>query len=174
MVRKILAPTDLSELSRVGVHCALKKARDNGAEVIVYYAVTPDELLKLGDTIRAIEVVRRDFPNLMNEYLHDYRRGVARFVRENFSDLLADVRVHEEVELGRPEKTIVERAKAEAVDLIIMATHGRGGLSRVFLGSVTERVVRNAPCPVLVIPPHLAKSDEDLYLPPVDGKRVSP
>jgi nucleotide-binding universal stress UspA family protein len=52
MIRKILAPTDLSELSRAGVRYALNKARDLGAEVIIYHVVTTDEMLKLGERLR--------------------------------------------------------------------------------------------------------------------------
>jgi nucleotide-binding universal stress UspA family protein len=48
-------------------------------------------------------------------------------------------------------RTIVEYAKAGNTDLIVMGTHGRTGLAHVFIGSVAERVVRTAPCPVLTI-----------------------
>jgi nucleotide-binding universal stress UspA family protein len=50
-----------------------------------------------------------------------------------------------------PHEVIVETAKARKADLIVMATHGRGGLSHLLMGSVTEKVVRSAPCPVLTI-----------------------
>ena len=67
------------------------------------------------------------------------------------------MRVDERVELGSADKNILEQAEKEGVDLIVISTHGRTGLSRAFLGSVTERVVRNAPCLVLAIPPHLTE-----------------
>ncbi len=51
---------------------------------------------------------------------------------------------------GTPTQTIVDTAGEQRVDLIIMGTHGRTGLAHVFLGSVAEHVVRQAPCPVLV------------------------
>jgi len=57
------------------------------------------------------------------------------------------------VVVGMPYRTIVEIAEAEKVDLIVMATHGRTGFSHLFMGSVAERVVRTAPCPVLTIHP---------------------
>ena len=155
MIRKILAPTDLSELSRMGVRYALKEARDNGAEVTIYHVVTGDEMLKLGDRLKEHGSPASGSFDILKNYLHAYEVSLAQFVGQNFADLLSFVRVHEKVELGSPEKSIVERAKAEGVDLIIMATHGRSGLSRMFLGSVTEQVIRNAPCPVLAIPPDL-------------------
>jgi universal stress protein A len=52
---------------------------------------------------------------------------------------------------GTPFQGIMEAAKAQHVDLMIMGTHGRTGLPHLLLGSVTERVVRLAPCPVLVV-----------------------
>lgn len=165
MIRKILAPTDLSERSRAGVRYALNKARDHGAEVIIYHVVTTDEMLKLGERLRADGLRRSESPNLLKSYLETYGGRLARFVRENFSDLLPLARVYQKVELGSPDKNIVALAESEGVDLIVMSTHGRTGLSRVLLGSVTERVVRNAPCLVLTIPPSLAEVGEDLYSP---------
>jgi nucleotide-binding universal stress UspA family protein len=165
MIRKILAPTDLSELSRAGVRYALNKAKDHGTEVIIYHVVTTDEMLKLGERLRGDGLRTGESPNLLKSYLETYRGRLARFVKENFSDLLPFVRVNEKVELGTPDKNIVELAETEGVDLIVMSTHGRTGLSRVFLGSVTERVVRNAPCLVLTVPPSMAEVGEDLYSP---------
>jgi nucleotide-binding universal stress UspA family protein len=173
MIKKILAPTDLSELSRAGVRYALSKAKDLGAEVLIYHVVSGDEMRKLGDTLKHHTLPADGFSNILENYLHTYEVSLAQFVGQNFSDLLPLVRVNEKVELGSPEKNIVERAKSEGVDLIIMATQGRSGLSRMFLGSVTEQVIRNAPCPVLAIPPHLAEVDEDQYS-PTELDRVSP
>jgi nucleotide-binding universal stress UspA family protein len=52
--------------------------------------------------------------------------------------------------MGDPTEAIVRLAKTECADFIVMGTHGRTGLSRIFLGSVAEAVVRRAPCPVLI------------------------
>jgi nucleotide-binding universal stress UspA family protein len=57
------------------------------------------------------------------------------------------------IEEGRPHERIVQRAGARRADLIVMGTHGRGGFNRLLLGSVTEKVLRAAPCPVLTVPP---------------------
>jgi nucleotide-binding universal stress UspA family protein len=154
MIRKILAPTDLSKLSRLGVRSALAAAKHFNAEVTIYHVVNADEMRKLGDRLKGRSFVRSGFPNLLKTYLHTYEVSLAQFVGQNFSDLLPTVKIQEKVELGSPEKNIVELAKAEAVDLIIMATRGKSGLSRLVVGSVTEQVIRNAPCPVLAIPPH--------------------
>jgi nucleotide-binding universal stress UspA family protein len=162
MIRKILAPTDLSELSQAGVRYALAAARDLDAEVTIYHVVTADEIRKLGDSLKRHAFRASGFPNFLKSYMHTYEAALAQFVGQNFSDLLSLVKVDEKVELGSPGRNIVERAKTDGVDLIIMATHGRDGLSRLFTGSVTEQVIRNAPCPVLAIPPYLAEAGEDL------------
>lgn len=163
MIRKILAPTDLSEMSQAGVHYALTAARALNAQVIIYHVVGLEELKTLGTRFRRHRSDESGFPNLLESYLHTREVSLAQFVGQNFSDLLPHVGVDEKVELGSPYKNIVERAKSEKVDLIIMATRGRGGLTRMLLGSVTEQVIRNAPCPVLAIPPYPAEAGEDLY-----------
>src|SRR5712691_7378878 len=61
------------------------------------------------------------------------------------------VQVDTQVMVGEPFADICQRAEQEQVDLIIMGSHGRTGLRHVLLGSVAERVVRHAPCPVLVV-----------------------
>jgi nucleotide-binding universal stress UspA family protein len=55
---------------------------------------------------------------------------------------------------GDPVSAIVDRAISTPADLVVMGTHGRGGFERLLLGSVTEKVLRKAPCPVLTVPPH--------------------
>jgi nucleotide-binding universal stress UspA family protein len=152
MIRKILAPTDLSTLSKMGVRFALTTAKHFDAEVSIYHVVDADEIRKLGDRLTERTFVRSGFPNLLETYLHTYEVSLAQFVGQNFSDLLPTVKVNEKVELGRPDRSIVDRAKTEEFDLIVMASRGKSGLSRLFLGSVTEQVIRNATCPVLAIP----------------------
>ena len=68
------------------------------------------------------------------------------------------------VVVGSPELEIVDLAKSEKVDLIVMSTHGRTGLQHMFLGSVVENVVRHAPCPVLVV-----REKEHEFVEPVAG-----
>ena len=69
---------------------------------------------------------------------------------------LADVNVRPVAEEGRPHEVIVRRSGAQPSNLLVMATHGRSGFNRLLLGSVTEKVVRTAHCPVLTVPPSAA------------------
>jgi len=75
-----------------------------------------------------------------------------------------DVPVETEMTEGAPSREIVARAESPDVDVIVMGTHGRGGLDRLLLGSVAERVVRSAPVPVLTYrvgePPAVSSPDE--------------
>ncbi|HEX9871652.1 MAG TPA: universal stress protein, partial [Candidatus Tectomicrobia bacterium] len=80
----------------------------------------------------------------------DARRELARLLPEAETAHVAVTRL---VGMGVPYQKILETAAAEQVDMIIMATHGRTGLSHLIMGSVAERVVRTAPCPVLTIRP---------------------
>jgi nucleotide-binding universal stress UspA family protein len=68
----------------------------------------------------------------------------------------AKVEVITQVVTGTPYLKIIETAQKEKADLIVIATHGRTGLSHLVIGSVAERIVRLAPCPVLTIPPTAA------------------
>jgi universal stress protein A len=137
-VEKILAPTDLSELSRVGLEYAL--ARGWGAEVTVYHVANAAELANY----KAYS---------LEDLLNKHRKSLGQFLNENFAELLPLVEVRQKVEIGSPATNIVDEAERETSDLIVMSTHGRTGLAHVLMGSVTEQVVRNAACPVFSIHP---------------------
>jgi nucleotide-binding universal stress UspA family protein len=85
----------------------------------------------------------------------------------------ANVEVTRHVVVGVPYEKIIETAEAEHVNLIVMATHGRTGLSHLVLGSVAERVVRLAPCPVLTVRAAALQASEEGTSPQTihDGKR---
>ena len=147
-VKHILAPTDLSENSRWGVHYALIVAGELDAAVTIYYVVTGNEIAGFRRRRTKKTVIAADFDELMRAYTMQLRN----FVEHNFAGM-PQVKVRQKVEFGTPEKSIIDTAKTEEADLIIMATRGMSGLSRIVLGSVTENVIRNAPCPIIAIPP---------------------
>lgn len=149
-VKKILAPTDLSEHSRIGVRYALETGAAAGAEVIVYHVVAfpaaaPCKGHEFGYTTQGLPAA--------DDVVDRHRRELAEFLRKNFSDILAGSKVREEVSIGTPSHKIVEKAEAENADLIVMSTHGRTGVGRALIGSVAEKVVRTAPCAVLAVRP---------------------
>ena len=143
-IKKILAPTDLSELSKIGLRHALEMGASEGASVLVYHVIAPlQEWLARHD----------DFFFSAQELVEERKRMLAKFLKESFADLLSRGLVQQEVEVGVPHKRIVEKAEEESADLIVMSTHGRSGLLDMMVGSVTEKVVRGATCPVLSIRP---------------------
>ena len=145
-IKKILAPTDLSELSAAGVRYALELGHAVGAAVTLYHAIGTEELMG-HENLRPMPPV-----------LETYDSALTRFLEHHCLDLLPLVEVHTKVEIGVADINIVDEAKKEATDLIVISTHGRTGLSHVLVGSVTERVVRHAPCPVLSIRPDSHKA----------------
>jgi nucleotide-binding universal stress UspA family protein len=146
-IRKILHPTDFSEQAALAFRLACSMAKQHGAEVYVLHVMPPP--VAWGE-----EVARRSPGNyeqqLWDEYLRPMRSpepGVA---------------VQHQIEQGNPDELIISVAQDLGCDLIVMGTHGRTGLNRLFMGSVAEHVLRTAPCPVLtvrVLPPGLVPAD---------------
>jgi universal stress protein A len=142
-VKKILAPTDLSKLSRPALRYALEFAIERNATVIAYHVISEDSDWLGSD----------DRLNPANALLPQQREQLHAFMMENFADLMAKVEVIEIVEAGVPHNKIVDKAASEQADMIVMSTHGRTGFEQILLGSVTAKVVARSSCPVLSIRP---------------------
>ena len=141
-IKKILAPTDYSELSCIALRHAFETGRELGAEVVVLHVVA------MSDDWFSKHTELSPVRNLMAEQ----KAFLDKFLREKFADWMNLLEVRQVVELGTPYSNIAEFAEREGIDVIMMATHGRTGLDHVLLGSVTEKVIAHAPCPVLAIP----------------------
>jgi len=140
---KIIAPTDLSKLSRAALRYAMELAFEQDAELIVYNVISEDgEWFDKDDELNPVKAL-----------VPQQRQRLAEFVKECCGEFLADVKVREVVEVGVPYRDIVRKAADENCDLIVMSTHGRTGFEQVMLGSVTAKVVARAMCPVLSIRP---------------------
>jgi nucleotide-binding universal stress UspA family protein len=133
--KTILAPTDFSDVSAAGVRYACQLAKDTGAEIIIFNVDVLDESNRIDK--REIE---------------QHKQRLAEFVAEKVADACVGLKMRQVVDAGQPFGAIVDCAEREAVDLIVMSSHGRGGLSRMLIGSVTDKILRGAPCPVLVVP----------------------
>jgi universal stress protein A len=141
-IKKILAPTDYSELSCIGLRRAFENAREFGAELIVLHVVSMND-----DWFSKHEEL-----SPVHSLLAEQKECLDRFVREKFADRMNLVEVRQRVELGTAYANIAALAEREGVDLIIMSTYGRTGFDHILLGSVTEKVIAHACCPVLAIP----------------------
>jgi nucleotide-binding universal stress UspA family protein len=135
MFKKVLAPTDFSELSAHGVRYACQLAKEMGAELIFFNVVVLDE---------SNAVDKRE--------MEQHRKRLREFVAEKVADACVGLKTRQLVEPGQPFGSIVDCAEKERADLIVMSSHGRSGLSRMLIGSVTDKILRGSPCPVLVVP----------------------
>jgi nucleotide-binding universal stress UspA family protein len=142
VIHSILHPTDLSETSQAAFRLACALARDYGAELIVLHVYPPP--------VNQAEAVDRgrdgDFENAL--------WGKLRELAPDDKTVPVDHRLVQ----GDPAEVILNAARK--CDLIVMGTHGRGLLRRAILGSVAEKVVREASCPVATIRPS-ARMPED-------------
>jgi nucleotide-binding universal stress UspA family protein len=152
-LHRILCPVDFSEPSQRALRYALAIARWHESEIAVLHM---EDVLLHAATVEAggyHELAERHHRELQE--LIDDAGGRDR-----------NVRVH--IATGGAVSGILEHATRDASDLIVMGTHGRSGLARAVLGSVTEGVVRQAPMPVLTIPP-AAEAGELAELMPFDS-----
>lgn len=145
--RDILCPTDLSESSLRPLMYAAALARWYDARLTVLHVVpTFDPISVRSPTLDG--AVQMIYPVPREEILSELRRVVDAAGARSIDAHLA-------AEAGDPFRTIVDRALTIPADLIVMGTHGRGGFERFMIGSVAEKVLRKAPCPVLMVPPHV-------------------
>jgi nucleotide-binding universal stress UspA family protein len=142
--RRILCPVDFSPFSREAIDHAVALARRCGAEItaVFVFPLAPPE----GGASGA-----------------ETDPGVRATVAKDLSELLeparaAGVRVALSLETGDAAEAILAKAATMSADVIVMATHGRSGLNRWVLGSVTDQVLRRAECPVLTVAPSTSKA----------------
>jgi nucleotide-binding universal stress UspA family protein len=152
-IKKILAPTDLSSFSASGVRYAFNLAKALGAEVILAHAVSTREFMSHATSLKMTSP-GGEANDLLGKLVEHHKEPLRKFMEEQLASVGADLNVQPIVEMGDAHTLIVNWARDKAVDLIVMSTHGRSGLPRMLLGSVTEKVLRSASCPVLAIPSH--------------------
>lgn len=152
-LKRILVPTDFSESAHHALRYAVSLAQEFHSEIGLLHVVEDVAVGYASDL----------FPVPMAEVFHE----ISAIAKKELAALVAEVRSHgiearEHVVQGKPSTEIVRIAREDAVDMIIMGTHGRGVLDHALFGSTTERVVRKAPCPVLTcrLPEHATKKTD--------------
>lgn len=142
-IKRILVPTDFSEPADAALTYALDLAAKVGARVSLVH-VFDDPFIGGMYTAEYVPMP----PEMRAQILEGLRKQLRDLVEKHGNpDLSAQVLV------GPTAKTIVEAAGDRPTDLIVMGTHGRHGMAHLLLGSVAERVVRTAQCPVLTVRP---------------------
>jgi nucleotide-binding universal stress UspA family protein len=141
-VKKILCATDFSSCAEHAVDHAVRLARALGAELVLLHVAVEAPLFREGlagsDEVRRVFAAQREWARATLEQ----RAAACRS---------AGVPTLALVVSGVPAQAILAAADTEAADLIVLGTHGRGGFARWLLGSVADRVVRSARCPVLTV-----------------------
>lgn len=146
-IRRLLVPVDFSPSSRAALEYAASLAERFGAELEVLHVWQPPVLY--GPGIAEAIIYTPEGKTTLSQFS---RTQAGKQLEELISDLhrRASVAAHGRLEMGDPTENILKIA-AGGHDLVVMGTHGRTGLSHMFLGSVAEKVVRRAPCPVMTI-----------------------
>jgi len=139
-IRKILVPTDFSRASLRALRCAVDFANRFDASLCLVHVVEPASFVTHVGNVPPAGSDRETTNKLHHKLVMLARKEVGPLTP--VSPLVC---------IGKPFHEIARIARTVDADLILIATHGRGGLKRAFLGSTAERVVRHAPCPVLVV-----------------------
>jgi nucleotide-binding universal stress UspA family protein len=141
-IRRILFPTDFSDHAQYAWPYALQFAEKFEAEIHALHVVAPPP--------RLAESYSTNFdPETLTQALvGEATTSLDRLVQTGKDHRIA---VRTDVRIGVDFHEIIDYARTHTIDLIIMATHGRTGLAHALIGSVAERVVRKASCPVLTI-----------------------
>ena len=145
-ITHILCPVDFSEFSRHAVDHAAALARWYEARLTVLYLFPNLAAMDLP----AVSMTERD----RQQVLADLKAFTAAVPGEVALDLWVE-------EASDVHTAILQHANEAGADLLVMGSHGRSGFARLFLGSVTERVIRRAPCPTLVVPARAADAPPD-------------
>lgn len=149
-IQRILCPIDFSDASRHALEHAAASARWYGAQITVVYVYSIS--IPWGTSAGMSGYVPLAPPIQPEDVIEDVRRFCTPVVGGSAEIV---------VMAGNPAKEIVLLADRMPADLLVMGTHGRGGFERLFLGSVTEKVLRTTLCPVLTVPPPIQTPSDD-------------
>lgn len=144
--QRILVPIDFSKLSLHALDVAVPLARDSGARLFLLFVMEPSAYAGFGGVVLVAQGAK-----LAKEARIKLLELARRLVPASAS-------VSCLIRQGRPFEVITGIASEKNIDLIVLTTHGYTGLDRVLLGSTAERVVRHAPCSVLVVRPSRSKT----------------
>jgi len=142
-IKSVLCPVDFSDSSEHALTYAIALTQSYDATLKLLHVVQPPLMSVPGDP-------------MVPEFSSDVMQDIAAASQRRLDEIAAKAReqvsdVEAEIATGSPFVEIITFAKDQDVDLIVIGTHGRTGLAHVMIGSVAEKVVRKAPCPVLTV-----------------------
>ena len=139
-LKKILCPIDHSDCSKEALKYAVSFAMKDEAKLLLLHII---DIRSFNDGLEAMSIQIPD-----EETLEQLRVKLLNCIPEEIRD---DMDVEALVVQGIPFAEIIGTAKEKDIDMIVIGSHGRTGISHMMLGSVSEKVVRKAPCPVLTV-----------------------
>lgn len=143
-IRRILHATDYSKASERALQEAVDFAKQNNAEMLVVHVIQPVVPYVAGEDIGAAELYVKLEESTKQEAQRSMNKLMQRLER-------LGVKAKSLLLRGSPADQIVKAAKNRKADMVVIGTHGRTGLSRLFMGSVASRVISTAPSPVLTV-----------------------
>jgi nucleotide-binding universal stress UspA family protein len=143
MFKKIVCPVDFSEFTNEIIEYGVSIAKKFDAELHLLHIIpnlnyfTPYESFLTPENLVAME------------------RSIEREIEKDFEKTIKkiDMPVKKAIKTGVTFVEILDYIKTEKIDLVVMGTHGRSGFEHILLGSVAEKIIRRAPCPVLTVRP---------------------
>lgn len=147
-IKSILVPVDFSESSRKAVQYGVSFARGMNAELYFYHVINQ----RIVDAIHELSIkgYKGEFIEVMNKVISNRESELKEFIPEEWREGLKVTFI---INQGKPGKAIVDKAKELDIDLIVMGCQGHSAFGGLLVGSVTQFVVNNSSCPVLVVHP---------------------
>jgi len=147
-IKNILLPTDLSITSLSAADYAVELASQYNAKIHLLHVLekTPPIL-----AIRSLDLSQE---KILKSFEEEGRESLENAVKKIQKNRIGGVNIEPVLKKGIDYEEIVKYSKEHKIDVIVIATHGRTGILRTLLGSVAEKIIRYAKCPVLVITPH--------------------
>jgi universal stress protein A len=140
-IKTILCPIDFSEISANALEYAVFLASHHHAELLILHVV---EQLHEFEHYQILVLTPQELVEEMEKQAHEKLTKLTEQIKKT-------IKVETVVRQGKPFVEIIKEAKEKDMDLIVMASHGRTGVSHMLMGSVAEKVVRKANCPVLIV-----------------------
>lgn len=140
IIKKVLVPIDFSDYSKSALKYAVNFSKIFSAEIILIYVVEP--VIYPPD----FSMGQIAMPSLNTEWDERAKDELEKLAKNEIGTTIKTI-----IKTGKPFVEIIETAKEENIDLIIIATHGHSGVEHILFGSTAEKVVRKAPCPVLTL-----------------------
>lgn len=140
-IKTILCPIDFSEISANAMEYAVFLASHHHAELLLLHVV---EHLQEFEQYQILVFTSQELSEKMEKQAYEELNKLSEQIKKT-------IKVETLVRQGKPFVEIIKQAKEKDMDLIVMASHGRTGVSHMLMGSVAEKVVRKANCPVLIV-----------------------